>query len=1112
MTTQNELFAPSDEPARHSIRTELDTNMLVEAGAGSGKTTLMVDRLLAYIARGTLVDQLAAVTFTKKAANELRQRLELRMEKESREQTGDTRERFVTALRDRERMFIGTVHAFCGRILREHALDAGLPPDFSELDQEESKTLRDAHWRSYIEHSARDNSLLLAQVAAVGIDPLTLFSAFADREQYRDVEFTAPVLPCPPHDSVRRTLLEIIAKAPRLREHTGPERDALQKTLDRLRRAAQLRNEWEAPSDFAQDVTALLSESGRKVTQKHWGASKEAKLAAKEFGVEVDDFVANELVPWLGQWWAHAYTPTVALLNAGSEWSLRQRRRSGQLGFDDLLTETAHLLRTHPSVRQTVGERWRYLLVDEFQDTDPVQAEVCFLIASDGAATSDWREVALRDGALFVVGDPKQSIYRFRRADLAMYRFVEERIAKCGKVVRLTRNFRSIAAVGDLVNDHFARVFVQPEQVAAKAPETQWQAPFAPFEVASSRDVSPSAGIKRYQIGQAGNVSNTELIEEDAALIASWIAKRCGPSGDQRPRDFLILTPRKGELAQYAHELALRNIPVDVTGASNTIDDVLHELLVIVRALADPGNPIAVIAALEGWCVGCSHQDLWNARVSGMEFRITHAPHERSSVAGAGLHQLYRWWIASQRLSAASLLEQLMDESGLLMLAASSDLGDASAGQLMQLVSALRTSERTDLAAAIETIEQSLRQEDEAPTLRVARVNAVRLMNLHKAKGLEAHIVILAAPKAERSKERRIATWRTADGIPQGAFRVKDDNDRILAQPANWGTLAVEEQQRDQAERDRLLYVAVTRAEQELVVSQRATYFTAKGEARGDTSQWSPLAPVLLRRATGLQLTVDEPPGRNVVHVTPQQFLSEIDAANARLAHAKRARYELVSVTEAAKRNSEQAAEDGASFESTLREAATVAGDNDINSVDVGEVAESSSPAGTRYTVDPREFGSLVHLALEGALRGRTDEQLPLYVGAHIWHNYPSFDEPARHRLVAEVMRAVRDAQQSAAWSTLKANDSSALAELNMANVSGPVGQRVLSEGVVDAVCETPDGWVVVDWKINRSTDAQWQRQLTAYQAQAAAYVSAFETRTGTRGTVQIERLQASTP
>lgn len=1114
MNVNADMSAPNDESARESIRSELDTNMLVEAGAGSGKTTLMVDRLLAYVARGTLVDQLAAVTFTKKAANELRQRLEVRMERESRAQSGEVRERFVVALRDRERMFIGTVHAFCGRILREHALDAGLPPDFTELDQEESKTLRDAHWRSFIEHSARDNSAVLANVVAVGIEPLSLFAAFADREQYRDVEFKAPITTAPPHHGVRRALQDIIAKARQLRERTGPERDDLQKTLDRLRRASQLHNDWESAAEFAQDISTLLSTSARKVTQKHWGDSKEVKLAAKEFGADVDLFVENEIAPWLGKWWAHAYAPTVALLNAGSDWSLRQRRRAGLLGFDDLLTETARLLRTHPYVRNAVGERWRYLLVDEFQDTDPVQAEVCFLIASESAQGNDWRSVQLRDGALFVVGDPKQSIYRFRRADLAMYRLVESRIAKSGRVVRLTRNFRSVPAVGDLVNDHFVNVFVPLDTApgAGASPQSQWQAPFARFEAASSKPPSIHAGIKRYQIGQAGNATNAELVNEDAALVASWIASRCGAGGDQRPHSFLILTPRKGELAQYAHELALRNIPVDVTGASNTIDEVLHELLVIVRALADPGNPIAVIAALEGWCVGCSHQDLWDAREAGLEFRITHAPHENESPAGAGLHQLYRWWIASQQLSAASLLERLMDDSGLLVLAASSDLGDVSAGQLMQLVSALRNSTRTDLAAAIETIEQSLDQEDEAPTLRVARTDAVRLMNLHKAKGLEAPIVILAAPKPDKPRERRMATWRGVDGLPQGAFRIVDDNKRTLAQPANWSALAAEEQLREQAEKDRLLYVAVTRAEQELVVSQRATYFTAKGEARPDTSQWAPLAPTLLRHATELHLPIDEPPGRKTVETPPQQLRDEIASAHDRLEHAKKARYALVSVTEAAKRNAMQAAEDGASFEAELSEADAVARGEDTDAHASSSTTHGAplNAVASRYVIDPREFGSLVHLALEGALRGRDEQRLPSYVGALVWHTYPKLDGAARNHLAAEVMRAVSDAQTGPAWSLLTSNARQALAELNVASVSGPVGAQVLSEGIVDAACETAEGWLVVDWKINRSSDAQWQNQLVAYRAQAASYVAALQARTGSVGAVHIERLQGS--
>ena len=136
--------------------------------------------------------------------------------------------------------------------------------------------------------------------------------------------------------------------------------------------------------------------------------------------------------------------------------------------------------------------------------------------------------------------------------------------------------------------------------------------------------------------------------------------------------------------------------------------------------------------------------------------------------------------------------------------------------------------------------------------------------------------------------------------------------------------------------------------------------------------------------------------------------------------------------------------------------------------------------------------------------------RFPQYVSAHLWHNYPLLDANAREHLKLAVMQAVREAQHTSAWRVLQANPASSLAELNIANVSGPDGRRVLAEGVIDAVCETPDGWLVVDWKLNRSSDVVWQRQLKAYEAQTAAYTSAFEMRTGNRGSVLIERLQGN--
>ncbi len=1085
---------PSDDDARRAIRTELDANMLVEAGAGSGKTTLMVDRLLAYIARGTSVDALAAVTFTKKAANELRQRLEVKMEARARNESGDVQQRFLVALQNRERMFIGTVHAFCGRILREHALDAGLPPDFTELDQAESNGLRDASWRTFIEFCAQQNSEQLADVVQVGVEPLALFAAFKSREQFRDVEFPAPALPCPRHESVRDRLLELMSLAAGVRITASTKRDKLQKTLDQLGRSYRAHNQWTNVADFAQDVTVMLSKSGRAITQKDWADTKEGKLRAKEFAASIDDFAEGALARWLEEWWAHVYAPVIALLNAGSEWALRQRRRAGQLGFDDLLTETARLLRTHPQARQTVGERYRHLLVDEFQDTDPVQAEVCFLIASDPSQGNAWSDVFLRDGALFVVGDPKQSIYRFRRADLAMYRLVELRIAQCGKVVHLTQNFRSVAEVGAVVNEHFVDVFVP---AGTETPAATRQAPFATFVAASKRLPHAQKGIYRYQVGAAGKANKDELVAEDSALLATWIAQRIGHGGDRKAGDFLILTPRKNELAQYAHELALRNIPVSVTGATNSVDDVLHELLVILRALADPANSVAVIAALEGWCAGCSHEDLWNARTSGLEFRITHAPAEQHSPVGAGLQQLYKWWIVSQRVSAASLLERVMDDSGLLLLAASSDLGDRSAGQLLQLVTLLRNGIRTDLAAAIETVEGSLNDDDESPTLRVGRDNAVRLMNLHKAKGLEAPVVILAAPRDFEARIPTIATWRTSDGTAHGALRVIDDEGHTVAQPNGWDAIASGESERVEAERARLLYVAVTRAEEELVVAQRAPYALRSGEARGDTSQWAPLAPVMLRHARELHLTAGSPPGRRSVAASVHQIRAEIAAAADRLHAAELSRYTLVSVTEAAKRDASTAEDSGTSLAQEF---------SDPDEATRASAAPTNASA-RRAPIDIRTLGTMAHAAMEAVLRGRDGDVLLKFVRALVWHELPAATAAEREALVTVVMTAVTDARASDSWAHVY---KLGLAELNVASASGNFGsgQGVLSEGIVDVAALGEDGWTVVDWKFSGSSDALWKTQLASYKVQAESYVNTLRERTGIAGSARIERVR----
>lgn len=1140
----------TDEPARVTIRTALDTTMLVEAGAGSGKTTLMVDRLLSYIARGTSIEQLAAVTFTRKAATELRERLETRLEVESRSdaRTVEERQHLQLALRERERMFIGTVHAFCARVLREYALDAGLPPDFTEMDEVATQEVREQTFRTIVEHAEREHPKLLAPLQELGVEPARLVNAFAQFEQYRDVHFTTPQIPRPDHTKTRDGLVALLEEGLLLRGAREPgARDRLQTTSDRLWRRFRTHELWSDAATFANDASLLLSGSNLAMVQKTWGDAPAQKKIAKEYGERVRAFVDTDVAPWFARWWAHAYPAVVAFLAAASDTALASRRRTGHLGFDDLLTETARLLRDNDTARRSIGERWRHLLVDEFQDTDPIQAEICFLLASPPEQGSDWRTVTLREGSLFVVGDPKQSIYRFRRADLAVYSMVQSRIAQCGIVVRLTRNFRSVAAMGALVNSHFVNVFADTaDDAGGEFPASTSQAAFAHFDAARTGEAHVESGVKRYYIGKEGRANKEDLVAEDAALLASWIFHRCVVVRDRRPEDFLILTANKAELTAYAHELALRNIAVSASGVASTVGGVLQELLIVVACLADPANAVAVIAALEGWCIGSSHQELFDARERALAFSVTAPPRERQSVVGAGLHQLHEWWVASQQLSAASLLERVMDDSGLFVYAASGDLGDRSAGQLLQLISVLRAAERTDLSAAMEAIELALSRDEDDPGLRPARTDAVRLMNLHKAKGLEADVVILAAPVDQKPREPTQATWRDEAGVAQGALLVVDDRKRIVARPANWDEIAAAETAREAAELARLLYVAVTRARDELVISQRAPYVSGK-VTKGDASRWSPLGSVLADQAVELILVADVPAGRRRMDVGADVIRADIAAAERRLRRAQQSHYTLVSVTEAAKRDAATAESDGVPLQHAVADAV----DSDASDFGVVVVAADKVVAVTAAArlhvspveltdLDARKFGSLVHAAIEGAMRGRRGAQFFEFVQALVWRALPAADEDARRLLLERVLRVVAEAEATEVWPTLMQHG--ALAELNVARVS-PAADGVglvLSEGVIDAAALVDNAWVVVDWKFNgrgdgpanaggdatsdtrtgvkggtmnaitsaTRSDATWARLLPAYQAQAQAYVDTLCRRTGGGGVARVVRLQ----
>ncbi|HEX6535264.1 MAG TPA: UvrD-helicase domain-containing protein [Gemmatimonadaceae bacterium] len=1057
-----------DQPARDRILRDLDTNMLVEAGAGSGKTTSLVGRMLALVTRGTPVEHIAAVTFTRKAANELRERFQMGLERGAREDVGGERGRLCErALRELDRAFLGTIHSFCARLLREHPLEVGIDPGFREVTDEDWTELRRDFWRRWVERARRTDDPIIHSLHRVGLDTRDLEQGFEGIVAYPDVNFPLVDSGAPDPAPCRRALEALLGRARSLLPADEPDGgwDDLMRLVRRLDRRRRV-DDWGDPAKLCAALEGVTAAQCALV-QKRWSAEKEGKADAKRLGEELRALVDGPIAELLRRWREHRYPVVMRVLQRAAREFEAERRATGQLGFEDLLLLTAALLREQPRVRDELGARWAHLLVDEFQDTDPIQAEVCFLLASGSAQGADWRTVTPRPGALFVVGDPKQSIYRFRRADIQTYEHVKQRLEACGVVLALTRNFRSARPIERLVNDHFAGVF--PERASAV------QASFTPMRVV--RDGTSSAGVFRYEVRPDGGRKDA-IVEADATRVASWIAERV--DGGRSAGEFLVLTATKKWIEAYARALAERNVPVTTTGARLPRERELTELLVALRAIADPENAVAVAAALEGLFFGLSPADLFDARQARVRFGITHPPAGDALPAERALLRLHEWWMVSQRHPADVLLERILDDTGLLFHAASQPLGDARAGALLHLVEVLRGASlagASGITDAMERIELELEGEAADAPLRPGRADAVRVMNLHKAKGLEAEVVILAAPVDAdpplpdvciRRGEHGGTGARAEGWLAIARERVGNASPVVIAQPPDWDDIQERERRFASAERDRLLYVAVTRAKEELVVSRCVR--ERKSGAVPDASTWSPLAATLDTLATPIELPVVPAPGRRRVAREAGDIARAVSDADARVRAAAAPTVRITTVTESAKE---------ARFERRAY-----------------DVPEQGTGAGTGAA-----WGRAVHRSIEALGRGRRGDALHAFVAAVARDE--GLEAEQRERLAS----LLGEVERSGAWRRLTAHGAPRI-ELPVMRCISESGQERIVEGVIDAAALGEDGWLVVDWKSDDVTDDVWRERAAQYGRQVAAYVEMLSALTGREAKGVVERVR----
>ncbi len=850
-----------------------DTTVFVDAGAGTGKTTALVDRVVTLVTAGVPVTRLAAITFTEAAAAELRHRVRTVLERRAADLHDETDadavavRRVAAALEQLDQATFSTLHAFAHGILSDHPIEAGMAPDFELLGEIEEAAAFDLQWDAWLASFINDDAVqpALAQMDLVGLTiPRVRGLAEALHRDLHRIPADLPRRPTgyvPPDvdlsdvgacvDDIEAMVahgraaspsdklippLEVWARVGRELVDVATAPDA-----DRAQVFAAMQAVLDAPS---------LGGSGAKAAWGDLGGGKAVRDRAKELPGACERVVAaqaDHLIRTLAGWTAHFVT----------RWA-DQRRRTATLVFQDLLVLARDVLRDDAGVRSRVTDELDHLLVDEFQDTDPVQIEIAVLLAArdpravaasaDASGAVDWVHAELVPGRLFFVGDPKQSIYRFRGADIGVYEGAKEVVVGDGGDLRhLTHNFRSVPGVLDWVNEVFAEL-MEPERHAQPAyrPLTTQRGPIGPGDRAAADGVSGPA-VRWFGGSSDDSAQDTRRVEADDVLdvvrsIVGIEQVHHRDTGEVRPAragDIAVLVRRHATARQLERCFDDAGLPLVVEARSLVFGtDEVRDLTNLLTAIEDPNDGVAVVAALRHPALGCSDADLLTWSRAGGNWWVPDDPdadvlarlHDDPDHAVGPDHPVARGLTTLARLrrdradrTIGGVVEHVIDQLHLveLMLARGRprdrwrrlrfvvDQGHAfhaGGGHLRGFVRWLRQQEEEGVRAH----EHVVVDPDD---------DAVRVTTVHAAKGLEYPIVIVLGLDSGTNKPPNDPRLLWApDGRPElnlgsdlktaGYERMLKGDDEVVGARTH-----------HRHEEARLLYVATTRARDLLVVS-----------------------------------------------------------------------------------------------------------------------------------------------------------------------------------------------------------------------------------------------------------------------------------------------------
>jgi len=865
-----------DTVSRNRIVSEIDRNFFVEAGAGSGKTTMLVSRMVAMVEAGIDIQKICSITFTKAAAGEFYDRFQKLLIERSNPSyvwvdkgyagqlpapTEESRERCLKALQNIDLCFMGTIDSFCSMVLSEHPSEAGIPSDATIMSDMDAKSL---YKQIYVQICAGEHGDRLKELAKIfrilhwNADEVFIAgeSLFMNN---RNVHF-----------KFNRCETVDIDKA------FAAEKEAINKALKVLVMHPELAYEgnknslaaWEKLPDVSRKLNGRWSNNFSGVL-----SSLKALKDLRVLPVAMDKYgnsLADCLVPGgaKNQWLEFSPTQKGGLQDKLDDMSYdvsmtflsecvpvieQAMRDKGAMTFFDYLYYLRNMLKKDAAgdgkLIRYIYDRHSYFLIDEFQDTNPMQAEVFFYLASEHPV-EQWSACVPRPGSLFIVGDPKQSIYRFRSADVTSFLRVKKLFEENGgDILYLSRNFRSTKKIIDYFNNVFTDLLPEETTVQSKFEEIPLP----------DKDSTEFQGIYKYTAytSKLGEEHPGETDPEQIRKIIERIVNQdkyrvsvdgCAP----RPieySDIMVISYGKGKINGIMRALDEAGIPMRVEGkVPFERNEALAEIYYIYSAVADTNDKNALFNALKGRLIRSCEEEMMKLRLAGGEISLAadnslpEDAHPTAIKVAGCIDSLKALAVKAAKLSPAALFAEIMDGYEVYRIAPAENLE-----VLYYTLELLRNAEKTGIVVSLKDGADYLGKllsggadEERCLSLNDSK-KCVHIANLHKVKGLEAPIVILAAATTFNSNiSSRIV--HKDNGSEGYIFSVSSERNEGKAfkffKTEKFSDEEEAEKEVISAEHIRLIYVGATRVRNALIICDS---LAKSGKGEGHRSIWKDL-------------------------------------------------------------------------------------------------------------------------------------------------------------------------------------------------------------------------------------------------------------------------------